>query len=451
MCVNWTDLNLQDALAGDHLIEADLDSVPARGARVTVIRPYPESAMDVWLGEDGCITYESQFPSGHKLVVHAEAVIGFGTNERIHVKMHEDEDDLDAYMNPDPADDPVAPIWQVHVPAMPQDPEPWSIQVDIPNDETQLVTLLATASEVLHRLHYDLEGSLITGTRRMRIALDPNQANAFARPNDVVLGTAALRRKFILAHEIGHWIQLNVATSGPWTEEIDYNYGPDSTDPPLDPFVPNGGTPLGVPWETPCRFAVADLAMNDSSGTNPNRHGIRGAEFSTGAMPEGFGHFVAAAAFNDPDTTGIFRYYKDIDEELLPDYVDFEANDGDVALEGGAPANTLGGASRWTELYCEEDWRYPLQSGSLGQEVTTEIDWLRFFWQFSTPAEAGTPTFWDTVRLVTFAQDFDGGWSLTDLWPHLRDAIDEPGSGLSGYTARFEDVTIDNGVYNEPP
>lgn len=168
-------------------------------------------------------------------------------------------------------------------------------------------------------------------------------------------------------------------------------------------------------------------------------------------MPEGFGHFVAAAAFNDPDASGVFRYYKDIDEMLLMDYAAFEANDGDVALEGGAEAGTLGGRSQWTEQMCQNDWDYPLQSLTLDQEVTTEIDWLRFFWQFSTPAGNGVPTFWETVRLVTYSQDFGGGWTATRVWPHMRDAIDEAGSGIAGYTARFEDVTVDNGVYNEPP
>lgn len=100
---------------------------------------------------------------------------------------------------------------------------------------------------------------------------------------------------------------------------------------------------------------------------------------------------------------------------------------------------------------CPNDWDHPLQSMTLGQEVTTEIDWLRFFWQFSTPTAAGVPKFWDTVRLITYSQDFGVGWTLTSVWPHLRDAIDEAGSGLATYTARFEDVTVDNGVYNEPP
>ena len=51
LCVTWTEVPLEDAPFGN-LVTAPI--YPARGARVTVIRPYPEPAVGMFLDNNGC-------------------------------------------------------------------------------------------------------------------------------------------------------------------------------------------------------------------------------------------------------------------------------------------------------------------------------------------------------------------------------------------------------------
>ena len=135
----------------------------------------------------------------------------------------------------------------------------------------------------------------------------------------------------------------------------------------------------------------------------------------------------------------------------MNDYLDFEANDGDISLAGGTLTSTLGGPSQWVQTQCPDDWDYPLQPSSEGDEVSSEIDWLRFFWQFTTTPAEDLPTFWDTTRTVTFTQEHDPWDSTGELWPNMHNSIDQPASEIDGYIGRFEEVSVDNGVYNAPP
>ena len=177
-------------------------------------------------------------------------------------------------------------------------------------------------------------------------------------------------------------------------------------------------------------------------------------------MPEGFGHFVAAAAFNSDlseDADGYFKYYKDADESLLTAYADFEEagpNQRIVSLAGGSGSEVLGGPDRWVELQCEDDWDHPLQAETLDQEVSSEIDWLRLFWRLVTADETTygpALSFWDVVHLVTYTQINDP-WTLDDhaLWPNLHDAVTNAGFSAA-QESRFEDLSAEHGVYNDGP
>jgi hypothetical protein len=434
LCVNWAQLENEDQGYGDLFIE--LES-PARGARVTLIRPYPEPALGMFLDADGCGSFDSQFVTGHKAIIYTESVLGFGTGGQFHIRTYASNESM---VNDSPG------MVVVDIPSIPED---WRVEVDVPDSGLQLITLQATATEIIHRLH-SLDGSLLTGGRTLKIWLDPLAQNAAAwTAQEIKVGTAgddqgvsALRKKFIMGHEIGHWIQLQLA--GGW--QYNYNYGPDTESMPLDPYV------MGNPWDEPCGFAVEILLS--TSSINPNRHGIRSAEFSSGAMPEGFGHFVASVAFNSDlseDADGAFRYYKDPDEELLESYIPFEEGGRVVSLLGGAlPATPLGGADRWVAEQCPNDWVHPLQEESLGEEVTSEIDWLKFFWRFMTAEYngAGTPPgFWDVVHLVRFTQTNDP-WDDFVVWPHMLNAVQNAASGLEDYEEHFIELSIDHGVYN---
>lgn len=329
-------------------------SYPARGARVTVIRPYPEPAVGFFLDDEGCGSFDSQFPTGHKVLLHTETVLGLGTSGQIHIKTFPSEiamvSNMDTFCEFDIADLP----------------EGWEVDADCPETGPHLVTLIATATEVIDRLH-SLDGSLLAGEHTLKIWLDPTIQNASAPLGQVRLGTAgqeqdasALGKKFILGHEIGHWIQEEV-TGGYWS--VHYGYGPVVPDPDDEPLDPHPDT-FGDPRDLACRFAVEYVAPEteetpDQLESHPNRHGIRSAEFASGAMPEGFGHFVAAVAFNSDlseDADGFFRYYKDAHHDLTA-YDEFEdpsGQDRQVSLRGGSGSETFGGPDRWVELQCSQ-------------------------------------------------------------------------------------------------
>ena len=463
VCATW-DADLEDDMYGDLVTDV---TYPARGARVTVIRPYPEAALGFFLDNDGCSTFDSQFRAGHKMLLYAETVVGFGGSGKIHIK---------SYQSTQAKNDDVDSFYMVDIPSI---PDGWVVNVSAPADAEHRITHLVVATEVLHRLH-GFGDSLLAGLgHELRIWVDPTRQNASAplldstgdeiTPGGIRVGSAgddydtgddmgasALRKKFILAHEIGHWIQERV-TDGGWA--FDYNYGPNTEEDSLDPALqPSGGNPN----DEDCWFAVeyidsVVLGMDDLRA-NPNRHGIRSAEFASGAMPEGFGHFVASVAFNSDlgtDADGQFHYYKNANEMLLSSYGDFEDPGVDnriVSLRGGVSPVPSGGADQWVAQECAEDWDHPLQAETLDQEVSSEIDWLRLFWRMVTadPTTYGPAfTFWDVVHLVTYTQ-VNNPWNTSDhvLWPNMRDVILDAGFSAS-QESRFEDLSAAHGVYND--
>ncbi len=197
------------------------------------------------------------------------------------------------------------------------------------------------------------------------------------------------------------------------------------------------------PLDTPCEFGIRTDDLSDLPVGSSNLHGIRSAERSSGALIEGFAHFVAAVAFNKIEETGEFRYYKKIDPVSYPDYADFVAGEYRLALEGGG-AGTLGGQSRWVETRCPNDWANPTR------EISSEIDWLRFFWQFLTsPSAPGpVPTFWEAAGLLKYTQA-NNPWTSDAVWSQLRSSVADPGSGLDSYLSRFDSLEASNGLNNQ--
>lgn len=96
----------------------------------------------------------------------------------------------------------------------------------------------------------------------------------------------------------------------------------------------------------------------------------------------------------------------------------------------------------------------------MDQEVSSEIDWLRFFWRFMTAAQdeewesedlVSAPTFWDVVHLVTYTQVNDPWPPNHELWTNLQGTVMDMGSGLDVYEDRFNGLTTAHGVYNHGP
>ena len=468
LCVDFMP-NLSDGETGDY-VGVGGGTVPARGAHVIIVRAYPEPVLDGYLSvqdteelDAGCIEFDSQFAAGHKAIIEAQAVLDYGTsptNSGIVVRGFPTP-----FEGTDP--DPNGPLaaWIVDMPPMP-DGYSYSATIVDTADLAGMTTVFAVTTETVHRLH-GLPGSLLTGVHELNAFIRKNgqNANATSDFSGIIVGElGGLDKKFIIGHEIGHWVQDQVA--GGFGSGYDLNYGPVACDPVHDPWKP-GGTPLGCPYNPACQFFVVGTLEGeiDEVSSNPNRHGIRSAEYSSAAMMEGFGHFVAAAAYNDLQTNGRYQYYKEIDEENLPDYLDFEQGPDarQVELAGGSLTTTIGGRSQWTRLECSQDvdgfndWDYPLDATPANQEVSTEIDWLRLFWQYVTASYSGTnpasaPGFWDGVRLVTESQTYTPSWTTTNVWPRMDAAIDDFYNG-NDWVARWRELsgegTNGNAVYND--
>ncbi len=405
LCAHWA-LDLEDGPWGDYLTGP---SVPARGARMTIIRPAPEPPLGVFLDDQGCVTFETQYSVGHKALIYNEAVV----NDRIHVKVFESEDDIQM---------DETHFWIVDIPEISVGEE-IVVPVPVSMDAGGITNMLGTATETLHRLGgLSGAGFPTNQARQMRIWYDSDTRNASGGPVVIRLGGDANAEKFVLGHEIGHWLEQGIADSG---------YFPDYFYPITDPD---------------CDFGILVEAGELPAGDS-NLHGIRSAELSAGAMTEGFAHFIASAAYNDPNPEGVFRYYKDIDTDVevgYPSYADFVANENVVALEGGVGPGTLGGQNRWVATMCGSDW-----NAAGVNEVSTELDWLRFWWAFYTAAGPGSqPDFWDMIDHVVFTH-VNYFWDFDAVWQQLVDAINDPALGLTTYSARFTGLESTYDVVND--
>jgi hypothetical protein len=127
-----------------------------------------------------------------------------------------------------------------------------------------------------------------------------------------------------------------------------------------------------------------------------------------------------------------------------------------VSLLGGANPVPWGGADAWVRNECGNDFETPLQSGTEESEVTTELDWLRFWWHFVTSEDSGLgnkATFKEVVQLIAHTQnEFPWGNSsghATDphfLWPQLEAACDDL---FPGHLQRLQLLMEKFGVYCE--
>lgn len=370
-CVRW-DPNLIDEGFGDSYTVGGY----AYGARVTLIPPPPEQPLDTILDDSGCLAFKTQFAYGHKVLVYAEAWVG---TPAVHIRAF-----AEGTQNAAPP-----PFWIVDLTGVAAD----DVVTHTVYKEgiAPISSLMATATNVISRLsELDVLPESDTPLSLDLVYHDWEGGAYSPSNNEIVLGINSHDSKFVIAHEIGHWLRKQ--WSGDlFTGSNDYGYnGP--TDDNIDDA------------DEPCRFGVNplyDAEMNQLK-TLAGKHGIRSAEHSTAAMEEGFSHFIAAAAFNDTsvsDADGIFHYYKDINVDPIggfPLYAEFIANQSRVSLLG---TDDLGGENSWVTNQCPNDWAV--------NGVSSEIDWMRFFWRFLTKAGTTKPTPRQILEFLYYVQDND--------------------------------------------
>lgn len=423
ICVKWETQITDNGFGEDFVFEEvpgeDKILAPARGAKVQLIPPAPEPPLSTFLDQEGCLTFETQFAHGHKLLVYAEAWVG--SPDPVQIRMERQEVFQGAFLTDF--------FWIVHLHGLvPND----TTEFVIPGEEKDpIVPLMALSTEVMHR--FDELDVLPPPPASLRVQFLDWFGNARGGCSLIQVGPDSFREKFIVAHEMGHWLECEWNADA--TPGTNYGYGMNNMPKAPDP---------------PCRFDVLDPEdlMGNLINTDARSHGIRSAEWSSSAMGEGFAHFIAAVAFNnflDLDNSanedGVFRYYKDINTGLLPDYVDFmdpQQGNSRVSLLGGTDSNTLGGVNRWTENMCLGDWQI--------DEVSTEIDWMRFFWHFLTRA-GNPPTLPQILDFLAFVAANPGLYPMDDInvFPQLQQAM---GDSLPQFLTRFNAANAAMGVHN---
>lgn len=397
ICFTWP-AQIEDQDYGELLVVEK--QIPAHGARVTLIRPPPEEPLNRLLDESGCMAFDTQFASGHTAILHAEAWIGTTTTWHFRALLHEGEPGqftfekepryLPAYVN-GLAENDVK-------------------YVDTPPGEALAGAEIMAISTVIMKRFDDLgvlPPPVMNSTADFDMLYDPYRDNANGTCEGVLVGKDRQRNKNVMAHEFGHWLQCQWAAGAKADGIYDYGEGM-------------------VPPEAPCLFY-------------PGAHALRSAEWSTSAMVEGFGHFIAAVVFNDhvaADAEGIFRYYK----TSFPndEYDDLKDDKYRVSLPGGTIP--LGGVNRWTDNQCSMDWA--------NEGVSSEIDWLRFFWYFLTNGSQDRPLLEDVLEILADTKSTEEDIPVLDkgnFWIKIHEVVDQ---NWSQFLTRLEDANTEMGVFN---
>ena len=84
-------------------------------------------------------------------------------------------------------------------------------------------------------------------------------------------------------------------------------------------------------------------------------------------------------------------------------------------------------------------------------EVSTELDWLRFFWRFLTKGVDNKPTLSDVLEFFAYAKETGSAlWPIngTNVWPQLELIMDDS-PGFFQFLPRFQEANEVMGVYND--
>jgi hypothetical protein len=160
-------------------------------------------------------------------------------------------------------------------------------------------------------------------------------------------------RKFLVSHEIGHALAR-------------LYYGRNGGDSPKNTCYEE---------EDDCSYSMAS------------------AEWDSVSFPEGFAHFVSTRTWNDKQDFATINWFG---TPYQAEYYDFNNYSGGSYLKGGDIVNAAGIAEHG---------------------VTTNADWLRFYWDFYTSTTCGeAPDRQDMLRLYRQVREnrYDGVYEPTD-------------------------------------
>ena len=385
-CLRWVYESVDSGFGEDHYASGHL--MKARGARVDVDHPNWAGPKSFFASQDnGCFGFVAPENTGFVVTVHAETRLGQGDD----VTFRAYRDKPQAIANPS-----TPPNW-VFVASPGGQPR----RVYYQNEGHPVSNLIAFGSFVFHWVDRSTTPGL-AGPQTLRLINDnpdcPNSDGSCQPTSYVQIEPGKTDRKFLIGHEVGHWIHRR------WT-----------------------GNDLGLYANS----YSANSGDADCAFLGVGSHAMRSKEYSVGAFVEGFAHFLSALAWNDhAQTGGAFRYYKDVDE---PAYADLEADNWVVDLEGAGAAPS-GGVSNWMANMC-----------SVHDGHSVEMDWLRFYWDYRTDA-GSKPSHHQVLDHVRYMRDVHPWADTFSAYDRLLDAISDPGLGQVGLLLRFTNRAGTNGV-----
>lgn len=326
-CFQW-EITAVDSGYGEDF-HASNEPVRARGARVKVSRS-GSTLFDGYANENACVSFASTAVSGFEVTVRSEAKLGGHTMRAYLPKVNNVEKLGEWSFTVDPL---IPPQYVTHT-------------IDS-GDQQIAANLIAFSSHTVHQIVSNTTGNLFPAGAvdlHSYVLPGPLCSEGCRSGSGIYLKPEVTDEKFGVSHEVGHWLHGRLTAENP-------GYGSYNDD---------------EPGETPCSYHAAD---------GPGGHAMRSREYEAAAFTEGFGHFIAALAWNDHETTdGRFRYYKDI---KTPAYADLAAVSWIVDLSPGGDI-PIGGTPDWYHSECA------LTTNGLARSV--EMDWLRFFWNLRTDA-----------------------------------------------------------------
>lgn len=380
-CMRWVYQSIDSGFGEDYYQQGQY--MKARGMKVMIDHPNWASPQIFYGSKDnGCFTFSATENSDFEVTIFAEALLG--TNDNIAIQSFDTQAQA--------ANDEMATWYQVFNPGgVPR-------RVYLQNEASEESSIMAFGSFVFHWVDsHTVPGMQLPKT--LKLMTDNPSCEGSCQPyNTVEIKPGAGNRKFLLGHEVGHWIHRKWATTlGMSNAAYDDNAGGQA-----------------------CEF--------DGVGS----HAMRSREKATGAFIEGFAHFLSAIAWNDHnETEGWFKYYKEVDEFQ---YADMQADNWRIDLEGNG-ANPSGGVSAWMETQC-----VPLAGHSV------EMDWLRFYWDYRTVSAVllPRPTHWEVFKHISYTRN-SYGWDDYNVYDQLRQAIDDV-SLNQVHTTRWEVFAGINGM-----
>jgi hypothetical protein len=172
--------------------------------------------------------------------------------------------------------------------------------------ESAVSSALAATSFALYR-H---AGGMSDKTYRVYTGADRNRND----DGKIYLSTNGSRRKFTVAHEMGHRLLRHKLGSN-YNNDASYN-------------APGG----------PCKW-------------DPDGHSMSSKEYNVGAFNEGFCHFYAADVWNDHDETdGFYKYYKTVWGEANP-VIDVETGSKYMETTCSTPFSGYGNEMDWMRFF----------------------------------------------------------------------------------------------------